>query len=490
MSKYLPDFAGIFCLVIFLISITTIGDGLLRDGDSFWHIKVGTVMLEQQSLVDSDIFSHTAFGTPWTAHEWLSEIIMAGVYKLAGLEGVLCFFLLITSLSFWLLFRITENYANQWVTFGCVSLALALSPSHMAARPHLFTWLFMIITLSILMKGGKRLYWLPAIMAIWTNLHGGFILGLVMQGMFLLGSAMEDRLTVKLSFTQVVHQQKTALFILLASFLAVGINPFGYELLLFPFQVSSGVFSTLIGEWKAPDLQDMWYFRAYLIALVLLISLTKSRVSWTERLCVVFFLNAALTHIRHISIMLMALTPFIARMIDNQFNNLQASVPAPEKEHLRLSPASGPLVTVIIALALILSASFDQRSLAFLSPRHIIDVEAKHLNQLVDYLEGNLPEGNVFNEYALGGYLLYALEHPPKIFIDGRADMYGEQILSDYNEIKFSNSGRKKLLEQYDINWVVFEKDSGLVEDLTKSDNWQSIYTNEHYAVLTKTQRP
>jgi hypothetical protein len=57
-----------FCLVIFLIPITTIGDGLLRDGDSFWHIKVGTVMLEQQGLINSDIFSHTAFGTPWTAH--------------------------------------------------------------------------------------------------------------------------------------------------------------------------------------------------------------------------------------------------------------------------------------------------------------------------------------------------------------------------------------------------------------------------------------
>ena len=79
MSKYLPDYAGVFCLAVFLISLTTIGGELIRDGDSFWHTKVGTVMLEEQGLINTDIFSHTAFGTPWTAHEWLSEIIMASL---------------------------------------------------------------------------------------------------------------------------------------------------------------------------------------------------------------------------------------------------------------------------------------------------------------------------------------------------------------------------------------------------------------------------
>jgi hypothetical protein len=299
---------------------------------------------------------------------------------------------------------------------------------------------------------------------------------------------MEDRLVDNLSLTETLQEQKTAALVLLASVLAVGINPFGYELLLFPFQVSSGVFSTLIGEWKAPDLQDMWYFRFYLIALVLLVSLTKSRVSWTERLCIVFFLNAALTHIRHISIMLMALTPFIARMIDSQFTrDVQSSTINSDKKQLPLSTTTGPLITVVIALSLLVCASVDQRSLSFLTPKQIIDVKAEHLTQLVDYLDKNLPAGQMFNEYALGGYLLYALKQTPKVFIDGRADMYGEQILSDYNTVKFSSSERDKLLEQYGIDWVVFEKDSDLVAALEESESWKSIYTNEHYAVLTKT---
>jgi hypothetical protein len=118
-------------------------------------------------------------------------------------------------------------------------------------------------------------------------------------------------------------------------------------------------------------------------------------------------------------------------------------------------------------------------------------VEAKHLNQLVSYLDKNRPEGKMFNEYALGGYLLYALKQPPKVFIDGRTDMYGVQILSDYNSVKFSSSEREKLLEQYYVDWGFFEKDSELVAALKESESWQLIYTNDYYAVLTKTtQKP
>lgn len=488
MSRYLPDFAGVFCLVIFLISLATINDGLLRDGDTFWHIKAGSVMLEQQSLIDSDTFSHTAFGTPWTAHEWLSEIIMATVHKIAGLEGVICFFLFITSISFWLLYKITEKKANQWVTFGCVTLALAFSPSHMAARPHLFTWLFMLITLAILTSGGKRLFWLPVVMAVWANLHGGFILGLVLQIIFILGSTLESHLGIKAPCRETLRQQRIPALVFLVSVCAIGLNPFGYKLLAFPFQVSQGAFSVMIGEWKTPDLQKMWYFRVYLVALVLLISLRKSSVTWTERLLIVFFLNAALTHMRHISLMLIALTPFIARMINTHFANWRHQhIDHSEGKQLHLSSKTGPLASAAIALVLLISGAIDHRALMFLTPKNIFDVKTEQLNQLVGYLDEHPPVGNMYNEYALGGYLLYALTPPPKVFIDGRADMYGEQILTDYNKIKASNSGREELLEKYEVDWVVFERDSALVTDLKKSGRWQTNYINGHYAVLTKT---
>jgi hypothetical protein len=188
------------------------------------------------------------------------------------------------------------------------------------------------------------------------------------------------------------------------------------------------------------------------------------------------------------SLMIMALTPFIARMLNINFDTwLQRRVKDKESKQIQMSSKTGPIVTTFVALTLIISASIDHRSLVFMTPKKIFGVEATQLNQLVGYLDENLPAGNMYNEYALGGYLLYALTPPPKVFIDGRADMYGEQILSDYNTIKSSNSKRGELLKQYDVDWVVFEKNSELIADLEKTGHWQSAFTNDHYAVLTRT---
>jgi hypothetical protein len=487
MSRYFPDFAGIYCLAIFLISLTTTRDCLLRDGDSFWHIKAGAVMLDQQSLLDRDIFSHTAFGTPWTAHEWLSEIIMASIDRLAGLEGLFCFFLLIVSLTFWLLYKVTEKNANRWVTLGCVSLALFFSFSHMAARPHLFTWLFTVLTLTILTSANRRLYWLPVIMAIWANLHGGFFLGLVLQIIFIFGAVLESCLTAKEPFECALRRVKTPVFVLLVSILATGLNPFGFELLAFPFQVSAGVSSVMIAEWRAPDLSVMWSFRFYLLALILLVSLKRSSVSWTERLLIVFSVNASLVHIRYISTMLITLTPFIARMVNNLVDVWRnRDVVRYEDKQLTMSPKSGPLAVVVIVLTLLVAGSTNRQALSFLTPDNIFGVKTEELNQLVEFLDRNQPDGNMFNEYSLGGYLMYALSSPPKVFIDGRADMYGDDILADYNSIRMSQSKRTKLLKKYNIDWVVFETGSDLVHFLQESPYWRTIYTNRRYAVLSR----
>lgn len=444
-------------------------------------------MLEKQKLIDSDIFSHTAFGTPWTAHEWLSEIIMASIHNIAGLEGVLCFFLLIASLSLWLLFKITEKSANQWVAFGCIALTLAFSQAHLVARPHLFTWLGMLVTLSILTNGGKRLYWLPVVTVVWANLHGGFIIGLVLQIIFIFGAVIEAHQHTKAKWSDVLYQQKTQAIVLLLSILVIGLNPSGYMLLVFPFQVSQGVFSVAINEWTAPNMQELWAFRFYLVAFFFLISLTRSSITWTERLLIVFFLNAALTHIRHISLMLIALTPFTARMLNTYLDKWRLrSLPRKERNTLQLSAKSGPLMTILVTLVLLISSSVDHRSLIFMTPKKMFKVETEQLNQLVDYLDKNLPSGNMYNEYGLGGYLLYALTPPPKVFIDGRADMYGEQILADYGTIVTSSSGREELLEKYEIDWVVHEKESQLVKDLIRSSDWDPVFRNSHYAVLVK----
>ena len=487
MFRYLPDFAGLFCITLFVFSCATIGGMLIRDGDTFWHIQAGAIIIEQGALITQDTFSHTAFGQPWTSHEWLAEIIMAGLHEIAGLEGVACFFLFLVSLSFWMLFKTTEKTAKPWITVFCLAIAVVLSASHMSARPHLFTWLFTMLTLAILTRGGKHLYWLPLIIIPWANLHGGFVLCLVLQGIFIAGQVLDDFFVTHQPLRESLQKQKNALLVFSLCLVTCCINPFGYELLLFPFQVTKGVFSKIITEWNPPDFQARWYFRYYLIGLVLLVSFARSRVNWTERLLLLFFLNAALTHVRHFSLMVMVFTPFIAREIDLFCDRWlkQTNLPVRDSE-MQTSSKSGPLLVLGLLCLLLFAGAINTKALSFMTPKELFNTEFSEIEGLVDYLNTSVPEGNMFNDYVLGGYLIYALKLAPKVFIDGRADMYGETILSDYIAIKGSMTKREQLLDQYEIDWVVFEKNSERVKSLEDSGQWLTEYSNKHYAVLTR----
>ncbi|WP_027714271.1 hypothetical protein [Desulfuromonas sp. TF] len=491
MPKFLPDIAGLFCLTTFLVKSFLRNDTLLEDGDPFWHIKAGSVMVDNNALLTSDIFSHTANGTRWISHEWLSEVLMALLHRAAGLGGVVCGALLLVSLSFWILFRVTRQFAGKWVSLLCVSLAYYLCGTHLAARPHLFSWFFITVTLAILLKGGRWLYGLPFITVIWANMHGGFIFGLLLQAFFISGSLLDGLADKKLPWTSRFIHLKSPLIVLAISIAASGINPFGFELLLFPLQVTKEIFVTSIPEWQSPDLRLLWQFRYFLIFLFLVMSFRGSSLSWTERLLFVFFINAALMHARNISVMVIILTPFLARVCNQmvqkssiKLRTNSAAKPVP------LSAVTGPLFTLAVGAAFIGICTFAESFHNPFEPRHILSTQRDRIEELSTFIDANRPEGNLFNEYNLGGYLLYAIDPPPRVFIDGRADMYGEQIFSDYKRIVFSEDLRESLLNAYEIDWIVFNKNSSIVEDLRAKDQWEPVFQNDDFVVLNRIDAP
>lgn len=187
----LPDIAGLYGFIVFCLLVIFDSGKALIDGDTLWHITAGKRMLASGTILTRDVFSHTADGKPWTAHEWLSEIVMAWSHQHAGLIGTALFFFAIAALSFWLLFRIVSSLTGDWTAILAVSVAFYFSMSHLLARPHVFSWLFGVLTLFALYKGGRWFWILPPLTALWANLHGGFILGLALQGLWIGGAALE-----------------------------------------------------------------------------------------------------------------------------------------------------------------------------------------------------------------------------------------------------------------------------------------------------------
>lgn len=489
-ARLLPDIGGLFALVTFILLTLFSGGRSLNDGDTFWHIAAGQRMLADRAILTQDVFSHTAHNAPWTAHEWLSEIVMAIVHDFAGLPGVCIFFFFIASLSFWLLYVTVRQEASEWPTLVFVSLAFILSLSHLLARPHIFTWLLGGLSFYLLKKQNRSLYFLPVITILWVNLHGGFILGIALQGMFLCGRYIEAGFPLKkCHFINWLKEQKTSLLVFFLTIIAVGINPFGYSLYLFPFHVSGDVFAQGINEWLSPNLQEQWIFRFFLLFIIFLLSLNKSLPTWQERLFLLFFINAALVHQRHISVAGYYLAPVLARSTERWltpvfhiFSRKKADFQAP----LVLSKWSGPVGSLTLAIIfLVLSSSLLPKSQFYF--KNLIPVPEKIFPiAAVEYLSTNRPKGNVLNQYAWGGYMIYALRPEQPVFIDGRADMYGLKIFGDYQKIVQVDEKMDELLEQYNIKWIFYPKDSPLIRYLKQKKNWQEIYADELASILTK----
>jgi len=486
----LPDIPSLYVFIIFVTLFIFDGGKVLLDGDTFWHIKAGMTMLDQGSLLTQDIFSHTVSGISWTAHEWLAEVIMAGLHRMAGLQGVALFYFMIAALSFWLLFRLARHLTNEWLALLWVSMAFAFSMTHLLARPHIFSWLFGVCTLALLQHGGRRRLLLPPLIALWANLHGGFILGLALQAIFIGGAILDTISQQGLSqWRPALRSQKFALIILLASLVASGLNPFGYHLLIFPFLVTKTVFTTGIGEWLAPDMQKEIFFRFYLLMVIFLISLPRLQINWTNRLLLIFWVNASLAHGRYISMAAVFLVPLLAQIGNQLLSKLSFENKTPSTNNLHLSPYSGIIATAGIFILLFAASSFQSPLRPFMTA--IISVNAEnHPVAAAEFLNSTPLPGKMFNKYGWGGYLIYALEPSQSVFIDGRADMYGEDLFEEYRKVVAIDKDIDTILKKHEVNWMIYPHDTPLVRYLLAGNSWSQIYQDEEASVLLRKPSP
>ena len=488
-TPILPDAAGVLSIVLFSSLVFLGGKYLLRCADTLWHIKAGSIMLAQRSLITHDIFSHTADGKPWMAHEWLSEVVMALCHQVAGLAGVVIFFSLLAACTFWLLLRLARYYLDDPPALFCAFVALFLAGSHLLARPHLFTWFFGALTIFILSVRRDKLFLLPPLTLIWANFHGGFLIGLVVQALFLAGFLLDNRpspVSLRQWWTTALQCKKPALILLLST-LAALVTPFGLELFLFPFQVTKEVFINNIGEWAPPNLRSMWYFRFYLLTILLLLSLRRERISWTNLLLLLFFVNAAFRHVRHVSLAGIFLTPLLIELITPWVERFRRLLPArkSEAEQLALSPLSGPVITVALAAVLLTIGSVNPPAWQRFSEKSF-PLPESFSPSAIHYLAEHPPPGRMFNEYTLGGYLIYALDPPQKVFIDGRADMYGEKVFTDYWKITKVDKETDALLAQYGVEWIIFPWARPLVRYLRAGGDWSEVYRDTQLAILVR----
>ena len=173
---------------------------LLGDGDTGWHIRTGDWMAANRLIPTHDLFSFSKPNGVWFAWEWLSDLVFAGLNHLGGLRAVVLFSLLLLCVTFMLLFRLVRRHCNPVVGIFIVTVAAAASSVHWLARPHLFTLFFLVLFFFVLERAreGQTRYagipyfvFLPAATIVWTNLHGGFLAGIAMVGIYGAGEILK-----------------------------------------------------------------------------------------------------------------------------------------------------------------------------------------------------------------------------------------------------------------------------------------------------------
>lgn len=487
LSRCTPSLTCVVFLSVFAMTALRYHPVLFaRDGDVGRHIRIGEWMLDHRGIPDVDLFSHTCQGQRFVPYEWLSELAFGAAHRMCGLTGVVLLTAALFALAGALLYRMARDESGSVLPSVAVALyGMRMSKLHLLARPHMFTIVLAAATCLLLLRHrrdprARTLVAVPFLMLLWANLHGAFLVGIVLLGIFgleaLIRALVERSARARARLRHLSIAGVTSLVATLA-------NPAGIELwahvvgyLRTPFLVDVTI------EYQSPNFHDATVqpFLVALVVIVLVLMVGRIRCALVEILLFVFWFSSALYTARNIPLFAVLVLPMVARWLAEGLRTLAAGEGAVGGCFARVERADRELTRIDARCATWLPATVLQALLCthiatgVPARTHAFSPEAFPVTAL-EKLKGKLPAGNVFNHFQWGGYLLYAAPEVP-VFIDGQTDFYGEALTRKYLRIVQLGPGWKELLDEHDIRWTLTQTGQPLNRALELSPGWQRVY--------------
>lgn len=477
-----PIIAGCLTYLGFLAH----GQMLLGDPDTYWHVAAGRWILEHGAVPFQDPFSHSMHGAPWTAHEWLAEIILALAHQTGGWAGVVAVAALAFAGTLAFLTRFLLKYLEPVHVLMFVAFAAMMAAPHLHARPHVLAMPLMVIWTAHLARasdqGTAPSLWLLPAMTLWANLHGGFTLGLALA----LAFALEGLLSARRINQTLKAAKSWGLFVGL-SFVSALLTPHGIKGLAFTLQILGGSYALdHIGEWQSPNFHSVQPLEIWLIFGLAVALHQGLRLPAMRLILLLGLLHLALKHSRNIELIGLLTPLFLAAPLARQWQERSASgrqLAKADRFFMALAKPARHRTTGVTAASLALITLLAVQ-LDTLRPE-----EAATPAAAVQAVRKAKLTGPVLNEYGLGGYLIYA-GIPP--FIDGRADMYGDDFLREYMEAISLKSpdGLPRLLKKYRIEWTLLLPESPAVALLDQLPEWRRLYADQTAVVHVRKSAP
>lgn len=443
------------------------------DPDVWWHLKTGQSIAEHKSVPHSDPFSYTRAGEPWVAHEWLTEVLLYELERTTGFGGLIVVFSAVLCAAFFMLYL--RCGPGAYVA-GVVTLCAAWATAPVwGVRPQVVSLLLTSLWLLILERSEhdpKLLWWTLPLTLLWVNLHAGFALGLVLSALFLAGELVERVLEGSQQ-----NAPRWAALILVLDLLIVPLNPNGLRMFSYPVEtLRSAAMQSYIAEWASPNFHhaEYWPFLLVLLGTFAALSWSRRRVRPRDLLLLLVSLFAGLGSIRMTPLFVLIAAPLVCRRLGNW--------PASRAQGLRPRLASTPLLNGAIVLAMAVFAGFHTAHVIQRQPQ----AEMQRFPALaVAFLQTHSPSGPIFNHYDWGGYLIWKLYPSTRVFIDGRADLYGKPLLDQFANTYQFKGDWQQTLQQWRIGTVLVPADSALATGLRSSPGWTVAYEDPQAVVLT-----
>jgi hypothetical protein len=468
-------------VAVFTIGIFALAFRSATDPDLWWHLRTGQLMLETHKFFHVDPYSFTKFGQPWVDHEWLSQIVIYGLYRFAGWGGLISAFAALITLAFFIVFLRSKGkpfVAGTMTVWG----AIASVPSF-GVRPQMFTLFLASLFLYVLERSDERerlLWWTPVLVLIWVNLHAGYALGIAFLLIFLAGDAVE------LAFghnqeRKAIGRMKTRAMVTVAAIAVVPLGPYGRTMYRYPFEtLNSRAMLAYIGEWQSPDFHQGKYLAVLFLLLACLAVPALSPGRWRARdlLLLAFTAGAALRSVRHVPIFALVSVPLLSALIQARF---ERSSPFD-----RRSPLTPTKLTVNVVL-LVGLLGFAAARVSSVVAQQGISESKEFPADAVRFLKSAQAPAPLMNHYNWGGYFIWQLYPEYRVYIDGRADVYGDSFLEEFASTYYlRGSSWRSGLERWGVRTVVMPPDAPLVTALSSLPQWKVVFSDRQATVLTR----
>ena len=463
--------------VILLLGLLAMTARNAVDPDLWWHLRTGEWIVETGTIPHSDPFSFTRQGSPWVSHEWLSEVAFYELWRYGGAGGLIIFSALVTTAGFLLLYRrCPEKPAGAAIAVAIGALAAAPA---WGVRPQMFTFALTSLMLWLVERAEQRpalLLCVPPLFLLWLNLHAGFALGPALLLAWMIGLAWEAA-SGATEWRQARPYLLRIGLALAACMALVPLNPSGAQLYRYPVDVirSEGMRS-FIAEWHPPDFHQLRYAPIVLMWLALLVAMTKAKTRPKARVMVPLALTfaAALDAVRHIPILVLVAVPVIAGIF-----------PLASPATKRAGKAPGYRMAfrgaVVILLAIFTVTRWDN----LLRRQSRMEAESFPVCA-VEYLKSHRVPDRLFIYYDWGGYAVWRLYPDYRVFIDGRADLYGDSLLRQFQDILQVRSEWRQDLDLWKVETVLVPPSAPLAEALSLDPDWRVDYRDSQAVLFVR----